>query len=128
MVKYYRRNKINNFTKKKIYTRLDENEMNDVIPTITVHNIYFSILVIFIQYILPFYNIHIVVNNCLIQCKLNQIKLYIHLNKIHILINNNSNQDSLLNLFKIKYDHRCDMDKVYIHNYIYQSLYLQHNC
>ena len=57
-----------------------------------------------------------------------QIKLYIQLNKIHILISNNSNQDSLLNLFKIKYDYRSDMDKVYIHNYIYQSLYLQHNC
>ena len=93
--------------------------MNDLIPTITVHNIYFILLVIFI----PFYNIHIVVNNCLIQCKLNQIKLYMHLNKIHILISNNSNQESLLNRFKIKYDYRCDMDKVYIHNHIYQSFF-----
>ena len=49
--------------------------MKDVIPTITVHNIFFSILVILTQQTLPFYNIHIVVNNCLIQCKLNKINL-----------------------------------------------------
>ena len=54
--------------------------MNDMIPTITLHNIYFSILVIFIQETLPFYNIHIAVNNRLIQCQLK--------NKLHILEQN----------------------------------------
>ena len=55
--------------------------MNDVIPTITLHNIYFSIGQLF---------------------DLMQIKKisYIHWYKIHILISNNSNQDSLGTLFE----------------------------
>ena len=52
--------------------------MNDVVPTITVHNNYFSILVNFIQQTLHFHNILIAVTNCLIQCKLKIYTSYKH--------------------------------------------------